>query len=160
METNVACLSEYEIERGKPMPSKLHAFVQLRIGYLMMKNYEKQFSVFSELSLELPLGTVIPDIAIYPPMVIDFFHDEIRMSEPPLCAVEILSPTQAIQELVERAPKYFNGGGQSFLVVGPPFKTIFVFCDAETYATFADQAILHDKKIGIELPLAEIFPVA
>ncbi len=158
METATEALSQYEIERGKPMPSKLHAFIQARLVTELSNRYQERYSSLSELSLELSTGRATPDIAIYPPMEIDFFHDEIRMTEPPLCAIEILSPTQGIHEILARAPKYFAGGVQSFWVVIPPFKTIYVFSDAETYDTFADKAVLHDKKTGIELPLTEIFP--
>ncbi len=157
METSTEVLSQYEIERGKPMPSKLHAFTQTRMVTELSNRYKGRYFAFSELSLELSTGKATPDIVIYPPMEIDFFHDEICMTEPPLCAIEILSPTQGIQDILERAPKYFAGGVQSFWVVIPPFKTIYVFSAPETYDTFADKAILHDKKTGIELPLTEIF---
>ncbi len=45
----VQALSDYELERGKPMPSTNHAFVQVpMIGVLL--HYAGEFSILSELS--------------------------------------------------------------------------------------------------------------
>ena len=35
--------SPYEIERGKPMPSRNHAYIQHRIGKLIDRKYEDTF---------------------------------------------------------------------------------------------------------------------
>jgi len=153
-----ATISKYEIERGKPMPSKLHSFVQTNLVLALSPKYKEKYQIFSELTLELPSGRSTPDLSIYPKMKIDFLEDEIRMKEPPLGAIEILSPSQGINEILARTPKFFAAGVQSVWVVIPNFKTIYVFNTEKQYETFTDTDTLKDEQLEIVLPLAEIFP--
>ena len=65
MRTSVETLSDYELERGKPMPSTLHSLVQGNIVYLLKSSY-KNYLVLPELSLTSADGKpLVPDIAIY-----------------------------------------------------------------------------------------------
>ncbi len=73
-------------------------------------------------------------------------------------AIEVLSPKQIFNDIVEHAPKYFDAGVKSFGVVISIFKTIHVFRDAGHYTTFADQDTVQDEQLNITLPLTEIFP--
>lgn len=150
-------LSEYEIERGKPMPSKAHSIVQMNIGTELNTRYRKQYRVMSELSLELEGWQSVPDIAVYSYFEMDFLHDEIRMTEPPLCAIEILSATQGILSLSDKANQYFENGVKSCWIVIPQFKTVYVFSSADHYDTFVGEEVLKDEVLGVELPLGEVF---
>ncbi|WP_461134514.1 Uma2 family endonuclease [Spirosoma lituiforme] len=60
-------------------------------------------------------------------MAIDVRRDEIRMTVPPLCAIEIISPMQSLQELVDKAKAYFEHGVQSCWLVFPGLRSIYVF---------------------------------
>ncbi len=151
-------LSEYELERGKPMPSKVHSFIQTRLATKLSNRYEDSYDFFTELSLELSTGKSVPDVCIYSKMEIDMLHDEVRVKESPLGVIEILSPRQILNDIVERASQYFDAGVKSFWVVIPTFKTIYVFRDANHYTTFADEDTLQDDALNITLPLTEIFP--
>ena len=46
-------ISQYELERGKPIPSKLHGYVQSKLISNLDKLYGDKYSLFSELSLQL-----------------------------------------------------------------------------------------------------------
>ena len=85
-------LSDYEIERGKPMPGKHHAFVQSNLIFELGLKYADKFQVLPEITLSLPAHNTTPDSAIYPPM--EFGEEEIKMTKIPLCTIEILSPTK------------------------------------------------------------------
>ena len=43
METLAVEISEYELERGKPMPSTNHSAVQLNMGFELKTRYRDQF---------------------------------------------------------------------------------------------------------------------
>jgi hypothetical protein len=58
--------SEYELERGKPIPSKNHGKLQMRIGHLMLDRYAQQYDVVSEATLEMPEHPRVPDLAFFP----------------------------------------------------------------------------------------------
>ncbi|HMO41333.1 MAG TPA: Uma2 family endonuclease [Saprospiraceae bacterium] len=150
-------ISPYELERGKPMPSLAHAIVQSNLVRHLGNRYEANYRFLSELSLELEGWKSVPDIAIFNTFDMDFRHDEVRSTQPPLGVIEILSATQGIMELSDKANQYFANGVRSCWVVIPPFKTVYVFSAADQYATFTAEDMLKDTVLGIELPLSEVF---
>ncbi|MDX2066825.1 MAG: hypothetical protein SFV55_00290 [Haliscomenobacter sp.] len=57
--------SEYELERGKPMPNKIHSLLQRRLTVFWSNQYAEQYEVFPELTFELPEENATPDLAIF-----------------------------------------------------------------------------------------------
>ncbi|MCW5923827.1 MAG: Uma2 family endonuclease [Saprospiraceae bacterium] len=98
-------LSEYEIERDKPTPSKHHAIIQGNILFLLRLQFGEKFRVLPEISLDLPVRDRVPDLVIYCPM--DYGEEEIKMTEIALGVVEILSLTQSHEELEKKRKQYF-----------------------------------------------------
>jgi Uma2 family endonuclease len=156
MQKNVT-LSDYEIERRKPMPSKLHSRIQLKLAFQLENNYANQYSFFSELSLSLNGWDSVPDLAIYPKMDIDYDEDELELTTPPLGVIEILSPTQSFNELKSKAGRYFASGVKSCWLVIPVVKNIYVFSNSSAYEIYKDKETLADKSLNIAIPLAEVF---
>ncbi len=154
MET--AELSAYELERGKPMPSKNHSILQARLLRVLLNNYDNEFDFLSELSLELTTGKATPDISIYPKLIIDWLHDEIRVTDPPLTVIEILSPKQGLQDITEKMDMYFGAGVKSCWVVIPTFQTIHIITPNKQVATFTS-GTLTDPGTHIQLQMEEVF---
>jgi Uma2 family endonuclease len=150
-------ISQYEIERGKPMPGKLHARLQTKILVQLENNFQDKYDTFSELSLDLAGWESVPDIALYPKSEMDFLHDKVQMKEPPLCALEILPPIQSLQELITKAEKYFRHGVKSCWLVLPGLKSIYVFKQATEYKDFQANEQLTDELLDISIPLTEVF---
>lgn len=150
-------VSGYELERGKPMPSENHAYVQAKIVSKLDNAYEEQYSIYSELSLDLNSWESVPDIAIYPKRKPNFRQDTIQVTTPPLCAIEILSPTQSVQELVNKASQYFSYGVKSCWLVIPTFENIYVFSSPDDYTIYRSDQTLSDPALGISLDLDKIF---
>ena len=156
MTTSLA-LSDYEIERGKPMPDKNHAFIQGNLLYFIRLKYGGNFSLLPEINLDLPIRERVPDLAIFPPM--DFVADEneIRMRQVPLGVIEILSAKQDLTELMIKCSEYFSAGVKSYWLALPALKTIYVFYSPDEYVIYSGKDILQDKKLNIELDLVDIF---
>ena len=150
-------VSQYELERGKPMPSKLHGYIQIQLGTALQVTYGDRFSLFSELSLKLGTWESVPDICMFPKMVIDYSEDEIRVTEAPLCAIEIVSPSQSVQDLISKAKQYFSYGVKSCWLVIPGLKNIYVFLSPTQYQMFRDSEMLSDPMIGVSLDLSKVF---
>ena len=150
-------ISQYELERGKPMPSKLHARVQYNIGFQLGLLYLDQYDFLSELTLDLSDWESVPDIAIFPKMEYDYSKDEVRVTAPPLCAIEILSPSQSLQELLDKAHQYFSKGVKSCWLVIPGLKNVYVFSESGQYQIFRDTETLKDEQLGISLELSKVF---
>jgi Uma2 family endonuclease len=149
--------SSYEVERNKPMPSLNHGVIQGNLITELNVNYRKKYTFASELSLELVNWPSVPDITILPKQKLDFQNDQIRVYEAPLCAIEIVSPSQSINELTNKARQYFEHGVKSCWLVILPLKSICVFTSPGEYAYFRAEQTLVDEILGIELHLAEVF---
>jgi Uma2 family endonuclease len=150
-------VSEYEAQRGKPMPSKNHSIIQRNLTVCLLKYYGEIYEIMPEISLELNDWESTPDIAIFPKMEIDFLEDEIRLVESPMGIIEILSPTQTFTELIQKINKYFKNGVKSCWLVIPLVKNIYVFTSITEYKIFNFQDLLKDEILNIEIPVNEIF---
>ena len=79
------------------------------------------------------------------------------MSEMPLGVVEILSPTQSHEELETKRKEYFANGVQSYWLVLPDLKSVYVFRNPDDYEVYSRNETLKDKVLGIDMDLAEVF---
>jgi Uma2 family endonuclease len=148
-------ISEYELERGKPMPSMNHSIIQTGL-IVMFYKYSDRFSILSELSLKLGDFQPTPDISIYPKLYADWSHDIIKVTEPPLLVVEIMSPSQSVQEMLDKIEKYFQNGVQSCWLVHPALQTITLFTPEMKGKTYSS-GTLKDHVTGIEMSIEEMF---
>ncbi|MBC7920657.1 MAG: Uma2 family endonuclease [Ferruginibacter sp.] len=158
METLVTSLSDYELERGKPMPSTVHAFIQGNLVYELKDRYRKEFTILPEINLNLPGGRpTVPDLAVYSRFEVDVRHDIIYRTDAPLITIEILSPRQNLQDLIEKTDQYFAAGVQSCWIVIPGLKAIAVYHQPGTYDFFTEASALKDRNLPIELPVSTVF---
>lgn len=158
MEATIEQRSDYERDRGKPLPTLNHAYVQTNLLAELKVRYRKTYTILSELNLSMPQRPdTVPDIAIYPKLQIDFLHDVTSMTQMPLTAVEIISPSQAHEEILAKFERYFNAGVQSCWLVMPSLQAIAVYSAIGKYQFFPETTVLTDAATGIELNLSEIF---
>lgn len=154
MET-LEMLSEYELERGKPMPSINHGVIQARLIGAFLR-YEDQYTVASELTLDLEPQPLIPDICVYPRFSLDLLHDQIKAQKLPLLVVEILSPRQYISDLIDKMELYFAAGVKSGWLVQPALSSIVIFTP-EMESTVYSSGEMTDPVMGITVNLDKIF---
>ena len=155
-----AQLSEEEVyvaERNKPMPSLNHSIVQGNIVFQLKLNYRTKFRITSELSFDLKGWVSTPDVSLLTPSEYDANNDIIKVTEPPLGVVEILSPTQTLTDLMVKMHQYFAHGVKSVWIGLPPLENIYVFSSATEYEIYRNGETLKDAALEIELPVAEIF---
>jgi Uma2 family endonuclease len=151
-------LLPYEIERDKPMPSFNHGKLQMRIGFEMMSKYSNRFDIVSEPTLQMLERPRVPDLAFFNVKASDWFDDETKITEVPHGVIEILSPSQSEQELINKFPPYFDLGVKTVWLVVPIFQTIYVFDAPRNYQTFTiANPILKDTILDVELDLNKIF---
>ncbi len=147
--------SEYEIERGKPMPNEQHGSVQANLIGLLL-GYKQRYRTISELTIALAEHNATPDICLYPRFALDYLHVKAVKEEPPLLAIEIISPSQTLDELLRKAESYFEVGVRSCWIVQPPLQTVTVLHPNEKPRTFVEGSV-EDPVMGITIPLAEVF---
>ncbi|HEX8330155.1 MAG TPA: Uma2 family endonuclease [Hymenobacter sp.] len=157
METLAPEISDYEFERGKPMPSFNHSAIQLNIGFELKTRYREQFRFMSEINIAISGRVMVPDIGIFPKMALDMANDSIVAPQLPLTTIEILSPSQALSELISKANGYFQAGVKSCWIVVPEVRGVFLYGTPGNYTFFHHGQTLTDPATGIELPLAPLF---
>lgn len=107
-------ISEYECERGKPTPNQVHSYAQLNLSSALKMRYRRHFKIFPELTVEVGETNATPDIAIYPYFELEWAKRvSAAKAEPPLVAIEIISPSQMLVEMLDKADRYFAHGVKS-----------------------------------------------
>ena len=107
-----------------------------------------------QLTLDIDEG-VTPDICVYLKVNIqpNFLRDVPQYPEMPLLAIEVISPTQNIQTLLEKAELLIKHGVKAVWTIEPFSGTIFT-TDASGEKTFHKQAI---ESEGIKVDFKKIF---
>ena len=149
-------LTDYEIERGKPMPSFNHVIIQARISQQLLNGYEDQFTVGSELSLNATTPPTVPDLCIYPETPVNWLEDQVSVSRVPLTVIEIISPSQIVTELTKKAQQFFTIGVASYWLVQPTFRSVVIL------QPNADELVFHNDTLtdptnGISIDLKKVF---
>ncbi|MGI4863165.1 MAG: Uma2 family endonuclease [Janthinobacterium lividum] len=157
METLEIVKSDYELERGKPMPTRNHALLQQRILFEILVRYPKKFTVLPELNLNVLGDNLVPDLAVFAGSLGFLAHDQNIVSDMPLLVVEILSPSQSVTELTAKAERYLQAGVTSYWLVVPELMNIAVSSAMGIYHGFYLPDTLRDPATGIELELATLF---
>ena len=155
-EASTVEISDYEKERGKPMPSLNHGIVQcaLIVAFASFKKY----TVASELTLELPDGQrLTPDISVYPRLQPDWNHDKVRMKVLPVLVIEILSPGQGWQDIVDKLDLYFAHGVESAWLVQPGANMIAIYQSTAVPPQIVTTGEARDPVTGLTARLEEIF---
>ena len=146
-----------ESEIRKSMASRNHAKIQSRMAKILGINYDENYDVLTEFEVELVGKRVVLDVCICPFEPSNWQNDVIRGSELPLLLVEILSPRQAFDDIMDKIREiYFPAGAKSVWVVLPSAESIIVFKPNTKPQTF-NQGILKDADSGFDIDLDKIF---
>lgn len=156
METQAIEVIETEVVLEEVM-SLNHARLTTRLTSLLFAAYESQFNILTELEFELSTGRYKPDVAILPQLTYNWERDIIRYPQPPITAIEIISPTQTMDGLIEKIREgYLASGVQSAWLVLPAVRSIILYLPNQA-AQLISNGIFHDPATGVELELTTIF---
>jgi Uma2 family endonuclease len=147
-------ISDYELERGKPMPSYGHSKAQLRL-LLQIAEFSDYISL-PELNLDLQGYKAVPDIAVFGIKTLDEKSDAIWVTVPPLLTIEILSPKQALRTLFDKAKEYLARGVEEAWIVVPEIQTITVYSSKGKQQTFISGDVRH-QSTGINVNIERLF---
>lgn len=79
------------------------------------------------------------------------------MTKPPITVIEILSPKQAVQDLVDKFDEYFKAGVKSCWLVIPTLEIVDVFISnihqKQTYIT----SVIQDSESKVNIEINKIF---
>jgi Uma2 family endonuclease len=134
------------------MPSLNHSYICLQILRQLIQN--EKFAPLPELTLDIGKG-LTPDISVFPKEKIrpNFLRDVIKFREMPILAVEVLSASQTVQELLNKASVLVSSGVKAVWTVEPYSQTIFI-------TTGEGEKFQHDPNVeseGIRVNFREVF---
>ena len=139
------------------MPSRNHARVSHNLSVLLDR-FRDRYTVFQQLSLNLDGWQTIPDISLYKTDTLpsDWLSDEDEVAIPPALVIEILSPKQNLQPLIDKIRVYAQHGVKSCWLVQPATGLVSVFPSSGGSRGFVEGSVLDDTA-EIEIPLSGIF---
>jgi Uma2 family endonuclease len=149
---------EETIENSAPqedfaaMPSLNHSYICLQITKQLLLN--DTIEPLPELTLDIANG-LTPDICVFPKSQIqpNFFHDIIKFKESPLLAIEVISASQTIQEMLAKASVLVQGGVKTVWTVEPHSHSVFV--TSATQETLFHREVVESE--GITVDFSKVF---
>jgi Uma2 family endonuclease len=133
-------------------PSINHSYLCKRIIVEIEKT--GKWEAWPELTLDIE-GGLVPDIAVYKAGALkpDFTEDKIRCGILPVIAVEIVSPSQSVHELMIKAGKFLKAGISAVWTVEPYGGVIYVSTPGGRSVVVAETV----QSQGLELDFGTIF---
>ncbi|MBV7327476.1 Uma2 family endonuclease [Chloroflexi bacterium TSY] len=142
-----------------------HSYLQAKLSALFFLMDE--YVALTELSLDISTlddeallakyrDSIKPDVSVYSKRTPDLVDDILKMVEMPLLTIEILSPMQGVQTLIDKVKVYFALGVQSCWLVYPSVRTVAVYTSPKTFLSYNDGDII-DEILDIRLPVSQIF---
>ena len=151
----MATVLEIEEFQTEDVMSYNHAKITYRLTK-MLSRYDEQYDILPELEFELSHGRAKPDVSICKISKANWLRDIIRPTYPPLLAIEILSPRQALSDLTDKVLDiYFPSGTPVVWIIIPHFKQVTVMIPNEQKTVISGKLI--DENTGIELFIDDIF---
>jgi Uma2 family endonuclease len=112
-------------ETAGDMPSLNHSYICTQIIRQLLQ--QPDFFPLTELTLNIDNG-LTPDISVYSSEKInpDFFNDISKYDELPVMALEVVSSTQNIQTVLQKAKRLAESGVRYVLTLEPYTRTVFI----------------------------------
>lgn len=136
-------------EESDNMPSVNHSYLCSQI--LRQLFAYSHLEVMPELTLDIDNG-LTPDICVYSSDVInpDFLHDIHKFPQMPFLAIEVISASQNIQTLLEKAQRMIDAGIKIVWTVEPCTLTIFVTTKENTHRFYNQEVQSENVKVDFK----------
>ncbi len=137
------------IQESKKMPSLNHSYICSQI--LRQLFSYSHIEVLTELTLDIDNG-ITPDICIYPAEMINpnFSRDINKLPLMPLLAIEVISSSQNIQTLLEKAERMIKSGIKTVWTVEPYTRSIFVTTESGEKIVYNDEVESENVKVNFK----------
>ncbi len=134
------------------MPSLNHSYICAQIMRQLLQ--DESLQPLPELTLDIENG-LTPDISVFQKDKIkpNFFEDILRVKDLPILAIEVISSSQSIQELLEKAKLLVKAGVKTVWTVEPYGRSIFVVSSNE-------QNLFHEEVVasnGVTVDFSKVF---
>lgn len=141
-------------EVEKPLPKKLHAFVQSYLIFVLSRDLPRKYRCAPELNVLCGKDRLVPDVTV---MDRDARYIDVDLADPPVVAIEILSPVQTIGQLFDRADRLVRAGAPVCWMIWPERRKAWLY-SAEDVVEARDSltaALPGDATLAV--PLADLW---
>lgn len=146
-------IEEYQSE---DIMSVNHSKIIHRLS-IALDRYNSRFDILPELELQLSTGKCKPDVCVYPLIPDDWENDIIYYSQPPIIAIEVVSPRQAIGDIVDKMNTlYLPADVPSIWIIIPSLQQVNIRTNQGHRLTFTEGVIV-DPITDIEIPFDLLF---
>ena len=136
-------------------PSYYQSYICTNVASALKQ--EGTYSVFTELTLAIDGKDYVPDVSVYPKRAVQWrTRDILRMTEMPLTAIEIVSPSQTMDDALNKFETYFRAGIKSCWLISPIMTAINIYTNMEQAQTFQVGDIV-EPVLNIRIPITAIF---
>lgn len=144
-------------ESKEDMPSLNHSYICLQLIKQLIINDD--IVPLPDLTLDIASG-LTPDISVFSKNEIqpNLFNDISKFPEKPILAIEVVSSSQTIQEMLQKARKLISEGVKIVWTVEPYSQTVFV---TTIERERIKEVLFHEEVVeseGIRVDFSEVFP--
>ena len=129
-------------EQVEEIPSLNHSYICVQVMRQLLQ--DDKIQPLPELTLDVENG-LTPDISVFPKEQIhpNFFEDVFKVQQLPVLAIKVISSSQSIQAILEKAKLLVKAGVKTVWVVEPYGRSIFVISNK-------GKELFHEEEIGSE----------
>ncbi len=142
------------IKIEKPVPKKLHFLTQRSVLRALDRSLPKHFLAGCELNVLCGQDRLVPDIVV---VTKDAHYQEGDLADPPLLAVEILSPGQTIGNLFDKAERMVRAGTPVCWILWPERRKAWEFSPQDLAERQERLTAEMPDETHIEVALADIW---
>ncbi|MGH9653845.1 MAG: Uma2 family endonuclease [Bryobacteraceae bacterium] len=142
------------VEIPKPLVKKQHAFVQAFLIVFLSRTLPPRYWVASELNVLCGADRLVPDVTVTERSARYIDGD---LADPPLLAVEILSPGQTIGNLFEKSDRLLKADAPMTWIIWPERRKAWMYTGSELFE--ASEALRSPLPAGesIEVALKDLW---
>jgi len=139
-------------EQVEEMPSLNHSYICAQIMRQLLQ--DEKIQPLPELTLDVENG-LTPDISVFPKEQIrpNFFEDVLKVKDLPVVAIEVISSSQSIQAILEKAKLLVNCGVRTVWTVEPYGRSVFVI-NGDGKKLFHEEVV---ESEGIRVDFSKVF---
>lgn len=111
-------------EVEKPLPKKLHAFIQTFLAATFSARLPKAYRAATELNVLCGQDRIVPDVTV---MERSARYENGELADPPALAVEIMSPGQTLSDLLVRCERLHKAGTPQCWIIWPEKRQAWIY---------------------------------
>lgn len=137
------------------MPTRNHGAIEMNLGLEFSKH--REFRVLAEVTYQLVPGKrLTPDLSVESRNSLNLLQDTVYPTAPPLLVVEIVSPSQALDEIIDKVQFYLANDVKSVWMIIPPLHLVTIFLPDGSQESHR-AGVVRDPATGLTADLDAVF---